>query len=148
MSNQKKFDAGSPGFLYSIVVLALTVFAVSGLNINPDETAREIVTSLSNGGVYAIIGIIASSVIFPIWNFFKRGGKVTLKVVFGSVLTWVALGNALFAVIALTGFTIPEGTVEQIVGFIQAKDWTSLIAIVFANVLNPLIRFIKDKRSA
>jgi hypothetical protein len=124
----------------------LIVFAANGLNIDPERVAGEITSSLTQGGVYAIIGVLISSVIFPIWNFFKAGGKVTLKVVFGSVLFWVALANSALALIALTGFTIPEGTVEQVVGFVMAKDWGALITIIFTNVLNPLIRFIKEKR--
>lgn len=146
MQQKKLFDASSPGFLYSIITAFLAVFAASGLQVNPEQVAGDIVSSLSNGGVYAIIGILISSVVFPIWNFFKADGKITLKKVLGSVLFWVSLGNSIFALVALTGFTIPEGTIEQIVGFVMAKDWGALLTIIFANIINPLIRFIKQPK--
>ena len=40
------------------------------------------------------------------------------------------------------------GTVEQIVGAVYAKDWGTLTFVLFSNVLNPLIRWFKDKYAA
>ena len=143
---QKFFDAGSPGFLYSIITAALTIFAASGVTFPkaPADLGTELVSSFSTGGIYALIGIIIASVAFPIYNAVKAG-TFSRKGVFSRNLTWIALGNAVAAGIALTGFVLPAGTTEQIIGAISMKDWGGLISILGLTVVNTLIRFLKEK---
>ena len=148
-TKQKAFDAASPGFLYSIITAALTIFAVSGVSFpkDPGALSGEIVTSLSSGGVYAIIGVLIASVIFPIYNFFKGGGKFSFSAVFSSTLTWVAIGTAGLAAVALTGIMIPDETVGSIIAAVQTKDWMGLISILVINIGNPLIRWLKERNA-
>jgi len=156
MSNTKKvkmsgktFNAASPGFLYSLITAGLTIFAVSGVSFPKDPAALsgEIVTSLSSGGVYAIIGVLIASVIFPIYNFFKGGGKFSVGDVFSSTLTWVAIGTAALSAVALTGIMVPDGTVQAVIGAVQTKDWMGLISILVINIGNPLIRWLKERNA-
>ena len=148
--NGNTFNAASPGFLYSLITASLTIFAVAGVSFpkDPADLSGEIVTSLSSGGVYAIIGVLIASVIFPIYNFFKGGGKFSLGAIFSSTLTWVAIGTAGLAAVALTGIMVPDGTVQAIIGAVQTKDWMGLISILVINIGNPLIRWIKEKNEA
>lgn len=147
MAQAKNFDASSSGFLYSLITAILTIFAVSGVSFpgSPADISGSIVTSLSGGGIYAIIGVIITSVAFPIYNFVKGGGKFSVSAIFSKVSTWIALGTAALAAIALTGFVLPDGTLEQVIGAVQAKDWMSLISILALTVGNTLIRFLKDR---
>lgn len=146
---KKNFDPASPGFLYTIITSVLTLLAIAGIEFPKAVTtiAGELTTSLSSGGVYAIIGVLIASVIFPIINFIKSGKTFSFSSFFGSTLTWVAIGNAVLAVIALSGFTLPDGTVEQIVGAIAAKDWMGLISMLALTVGTTLIRWIKDRQT-
>jgi hypothetical protein len=124
-------------------VSILAIFAASGVTIaNPNDVAGEIVTSLSSGGVYAIIGVVASSVIFPIWNAVQKGA-VSFDGIFKSTLTWIAIGNIVFSAIALTGLVLPEGTVEGLVYAIASKDWNALISMVLTTILPTVVRFFK-----
>lgn len=142
------FDANSPGFLYTVLVGVLAIFAWAGVSFpeKPAELAGDLTTTLSSGGWYALLGIIASSVLFPIYNAYKKK-QLTFNGIFGSTLTWVAILNIVFAGIALTGFTLPDGTAEQIVYAAFAKDWSSLATIVFGTILPAVVRFIKDKKA-
>lgn len=146
--SKKVFDAGSPGFLYSIIVAVLTVFSVSGVHFPDTATALagQITTTLSTGGIYSIIGILISSVIFPIYNAVKSGLKFTVTGIFGSTLTWVALGNVVISILALTGIALPAGTVEQVVAAVQTKDWIALISLLVTSIIPTIIRWIKSKR--
>lgn len=149
-AQQKKvFDAGSPGFTYTLLVSALALFAWAGVEFpdKPAELAGELTTAISGGGWYALLGIIASSIGFPIYNAYKKG-SLTFKGIFGSTLTWVAIANVVFAGIALTGFVLPEGTAEALVNAVFVKDWSSLATIVFGTILPAVVRFIKDKNQA
>ena len=148
MANNSKqavaFSTTSPGFIYSLLVGGLTIVALAGVNFSqaPAELAGEITNSISSGGYYSLIGILAASVIFPVWNAYKKS-NLSFKGIFKNTLTWVALGNVVFSAIALTGLTFPDGTVEDIVGAAAAKDWNSLISILITVVLSTVARFIK-----
>lgn len=145
-SNQKFFEVSSPGFLYSVIVSALTIFAGVGVAFPkvPSELGTELVNSYSTGGVYALIGVIVASVVFPIYNAISAG-TFSLKGIFSRNLTWIALGNIAVSGLALTGFVLPDGTPEQIVGAVSAKDWMSVVSIVALTVGNTLLRLIKQK---
>ena len=141
------FDVSSPGFLYTVIVSALTILAATGVTFpaNPADIAGEITTLLSTSGFFAIVGVIVASVLFPIWNAYKKG-ELSFAGVFGNTLTWIAIGNIGFALLALFGLNLPEGTVEQIVYGIQQKDWSALISLLVTTIIPTIVRFIKDKR--
>lgn len=147
-TNKKVFDAKSPGFLYAAIVAFLTIFAVSGVNFpTPAEIlAGQITTTLSTGGLYAIIGVVISSVAFPIYNAVRSGLKFSLQTIFQSTLTWIALGNIVLSLLAITGLVLPDGTVEQIVMAVQTKDWISLISLLATSIVPTIIRWIKDRK--
>lgn len=150
MSNikQKKiFDSSSPGFLYTVVVSILALFAWAGVEFpaKPAELAGEVTTLLSGGGFYAILGVVVASIAFPIWNAVQKK-SLSFDGIFSSSLTWIALGNILFAALALTGFLLPDGTVEQIVYAVEAKDWAAIISMLVTTIIPAVVRFIKDKK--
>ncbi len=150
MAFKKQFDVTSPGFLYSLIVAVLTIFAISGIRFPTDAgtLAGEITTTLSSGGVFAIVGVLVSSVIFPVYNAIKSGLKFNLATIFGSTLTWIALGNIALSLLALYGFVLPAGTLEQIIAAIQVKDWIALGSLLVTTIVPTLVRWIKSRRTA
>lgn len=147
-STKKVFDAGSPGFLYFLFVTPLTILALSGVHFpsSPEQLAGELTTTLSTSGFYAIIGVIIASVGFPIWNAVKSGLKFSWRVIFGSTLTWIAIGNLILSALALTGLALPAGTVEQIAAAVQTKDWIALFSMLGTTVIPTIVRWIKSLR--
>jgi hypothetical protein len=150
LSNQKFFDPKSPGFIYAVVVAVLTIIAAAGIQLpkDPASLGADVVTTLSTGGIYALVGILVSSLVFPFYNYIATGGKVNFGNIFSRNATWIALGNAAAAGLALTGFILPGGTVEQLVAAASTKDWMSLISIFALTVGNTLLRFLKEKEAA
>lgn len=143
------FNVSSPGFLYTVIVAPLTIFAISGVHFptSAEILAGDITTTLSTGGIFAIIGVIVSSVIFPIYNAFKSGLKFSVETIFRSTLTWVALGNIVASLLALTGLALPDGTIEQIVAAVQAKDWISLGSLLVTTIIPTIVRWIKSRNT-
>lgn len=139
------FNAASPGFLYTIIVLALTALAAAGVTFpsSPEDITGDIITGLSQSGIWAISGIILTSVLFPFYNAYKKGLK--WYQILGSTATYIAFGNAVFGALLLFGVSIPDGTAEAVVGAIAQKDWGQLFNLVLVNVLTPLIRWIKGR---
>lgn len=156
MSNKSKandkavFNAASPGFLYTIIVTVLTIFAVSGVHFptSAEVLAGDITTTLSTSGIYAIIGVIISSVAFPIYNAVKSGLKFSAATIFGSTLTWIAIGNIILSLLAIYGFVLPDGTLEQVIGAVQTKDWMALGSLFFTTIVPTVVRWIKDRNKA
>ena len=157
MSNDKKnkingatqpvFNSASPGFLYTVIVTALTLLALAGVQFpdNPADTATDLVNLLSTSGFWALIGVAASSIFFPVYNAWKKG-DLSFRGIFTNVLTYVALAVLAFDAMALFGLNFPAGTAENIVYAVFAKDWSSLISILVTVVLPTVVRFIKDKK--
>lgn len=146
IKNKKAFSATSPGFLYTVIVLLLTGLAAAGVTFpdSPQDLASEIVTGLSQSGIWAISGIILTSVLFPFYNAYKKGLK--WYDILGSTATYIALGNAVFGAVLLLGITIPDGTADAVVGAIQQKDWGNLFNLLLVNIATPIIRWIKDRK--
>ena len=134
--------------MYSVIVAALSIFAIAGVQFpnTPDEIGREITNLLSTSGFWALIGVAASSIFFPIYNAWKKG-NLTFKGIFSNTLTWVAIFVLFFDALALFGLNFPAGTAEQLAYAIYAKDWTSLISMFFTVILPVVVRFIKDKKA-
>ncbi len=150
MATQKQnFDPKSPGAVYSLATLVLTILAGLGIGF-PDSIANisgQLQTSLQGGSYFALIGIVGGSVLFPIWNLIQKKQKLNWKNLFGSTANVVALGNALLGVVALTGFYLPDGTVEQIVAAVTVKDWGALASVVINTVIVALVRWVKDRKA-
>lgn len=150
MANQKQnFDPKSPGAVYSLATLVLTILALLGIGF-PDSIANisgQLQTSIQWGSYFALIGIVGGSVLFPIWNLIQKKQKLNWKNLFGSTANVVALGNAFLGVVALTGFYLPSGTVEQIVAAVTVKDWGALASVVINTVIVALVRWVKDKKA-
>lgn len=148
MQSNKKFSASSPGFLYTVIVLILTALAAAGVQFpsTPEQITGDIITGLSSSGVWAISGMIITSILFPFYNAYKKGLK--WYDILGSTATWIAFGNAVFGLLLLAGIMIPDGTAEAVVGAIQQKDWGNLFNLFLVNILTPVIRWIKDKKKA
>ena len=150
MANQKQnFDPKSPGAVYSLATLVLTILALLGIGF-PDSIANisgQLQTSIQGGSYFALIGIVGGSVLFPIWNLIQKKQKLNWKNLFGSTANVVALGNALLGVVALTGFYLPDGTVEQIVAAVTVKDWGALASVVINTVIVALVRWVKDRKA-
>ena len=147
--SKTKFDPKSPGFIASITYAILAAFAATGIEFpkDPSVIAGDFETTLSSGGIFAVTGLLVSAIVFPIWNFTKKGGKINAKLILSNTTFWVSLVTAILGFAALYGFTVPNGTAEQIVSALYAKDWGVLLSVLAINILNPLIRFLKEVKN-
>lgn len=149
MALQKNFDASNLNFWARLAIFILGLLASLGIKFpqDPVSLGTDIVSTLSTGGWYAVLGLMAISVIMPIYNFIRSKPKVTLASFFGSPNTWLYLATFLVGLMIVVGIKVPEGTGEAIVGAIYSKDWSGLISIMAMNVLDPFIRWLRDKRN-
>jgi hypothetical protein len=146
---QTNFKSSNLNFVARLIIFALSVLALIGVKFPDDPTTvgTDIATTLSTGGFIAVVGILAVSVIMPIYNFARTKPKVNIWSVLGSPNFWIYAATFVFGILTLNGINIPEGTSEQLIAAIYAKDWTNLATIAIANILDPLIRYFRDKRN-
>lgn len=143
------FDPRSVGFFQSILLAIFSITALFGIQYpaTPDELTGEIITTVSTSGYYALVGILLTSIIAPVYNFIKKGIKVTWANIFGSTVTWVSIGGIAIAGAALVGLQIDPDTPLAIVTAITGRDWGTLVSLLFTSVLLPVIRWIKQKQT-
>ena len=147
--NKKNFDAGNLNFWARLAIFVLGLLATLGIQFpqDPVSLGTEIVTTLTTGGWDSVLGLMAISVIMPIYNFIRSKPKLSLAAFLGSPNTWLYLATFLVGIMLTFGIKIPEGTGEAIVGAIYAKDWSGLISIMAINIFDPIIRWLRDKRN-
>lgn len=145
----KNFNGSNPNFWARLLIFAFSVLALIGIKFpdTPTNLAVDITTSLSTSGFIAVVGILAVSVIMPIYNFVRTKPKLTFASVFGSPNFWIYLFTFVFGIAVLFGINIPDGTSEQFVAAIYAKDWTGLFTIAVTNIVDPIIRWYRDRRN-
>lgn len=149
MAQTQAFSASNPNFWARLVIFVLGLLTALGIDFpqSPETLGTEITTTISSSGFYAVLGLMAVSVIMPIYNFIRSKPKLSAAAFFGSPNTWIYIGSFVGGLLVLIGINIPDGTAEAIVGAAYAKDWSALISIMAANILDPFIRWLRDKRT-
>lgn len=145
----QKFSAGSSNFLVNILNFLLGALALSGVSFptDPANITLDLANTLSSTGWVAVVGLVIVNIVSPLYHAFKDK-TFSFKGILSSSNFWIQAGTLAASLIVLLGITFPTGTVEQIVGAVYAKDWAGLAIVLFTNVLNPLIRWFKDKVAA
>ena len=153
MSTKKNFDSKNPNFVARVSIFALSVLALVGVKFpdDPGAIAEQLSNTLSGGGYFAVVSVLGISVIMPLINFVRSKPKLSFKAVaanlFGSPNFWVYLLTFALGFVVLFGVDImPEQTSEDVVGAVYAKDWTNLLIICVTNIVDPVIRYFRDKR--
>jgi uncharacterized membrane protein len=149
-TSTKVFNASNPNFWARLLIFALSVLTLIGIKFpdSPAVIADQVTTVISTSGFYAVLGILVVSLIMPIYNFVKTKPNVTLSAVIGSPNFWIYALSFVFGLAVLYGIKIPDGTAEQVIGAIYQKDWIGLLNIAFINIIDPIIRFFRDKKNA
>ncbi len=142
------FSANSSNFWVNVLNFILATIAIAGVQLpaNPNSISLDIINTLNTSGVIAVIGMVVLNVASPIYHAFIKN-SFNLKGVLGSRNFWVQAGTLAVSALMLVQIEIPTGSVEQIVGAIYAKDYASLLTAIFLNVINPLIRWFKDRKT-
>lgn len=148
---QQQFSWQSTNLWTVVLSFLFGSLALSGLELSasPGQLATDIVYSVDTKGLIGSLGLILTNVINIGYHiFFKAKGS------FWGFLSsrnfWVNLASALIGllVVFVPGATIPAGTGETIVGLAYAQDFTGLAAVVFLNIITPIIRALRDKNAA
>lgn len=144
-----KFSGKSSNFVVNILNFVLGALALSGVNLpsDPATITTDLANTLSSTGWVAVVGLVILNIVSPLYHAFKDK-TFSLKGILSSSNFWVQAGTLASSLIVLLGIALPTGTAEQIVGAVYAKDWAGLAIVLFTNVLNPLIRWFKDKVAA
>lgn len=144
----KQFSWNSTNLWTTILTFFFGSLALTGLELtaSPSETAEGLVYSVTTAGWIGSIGIILTNAVNIGYHiFFVAKGS------FWSFLSsrnfWVNLASAAVGLIVVfvPGVSIPTGTAVNLVELSYAQDWTGLLAIVFVNIISPIIRALRDK---
>lgn len=150
MSNTKtkkaSFSTGSSNLWVNVINLILSGIAIAGVALpqTPAEITAELSTTLSSTGWIAVIGLIIVNIGSPLYHALAKG-SFNFKAILGSSNFWVQVFSLVSALVASFGIIFPSGTGDQLVGAIYAKDWFTLGFVLVTNIMNPLIRWFRDR---
>lgn len=134
----------------NIITFLLGSAALVGIQLpaSPDQISGELVKLIEGGSLYAVITMVVVNIIVPVFNFVRKGGKVNLLDLIGSASFWIAFGSLVVSiVVSVWGIDIPADTPQSVVGAVFGRDFAMLAFIVVANIVNPIVRYFKDKRN-
>lgn len=149
----KQFSWSSSNLWTTILTFIFGSLALSGLELSaaPGQLAADMVYSIDTKGLVGSVGLILTNVINIAYHLFfkiKEGGNFWAFL--SSRNFWVNFASAIIGIVVVfvPGATIPTGTADSIVGLAYAQDFTGLAAVVFINIITPIIRALRDKASA
>lgn len=142
------FSQKSPYLWSSLLTFVLTAAAMIGIELpaSPEQISGEIISVIQGGGYYALIAVIAVNIIAPVVSFIRKGGKVNLLDLLGSPSFWIAFGSVVVGLLIYLGIDVPKDTPQSIIGAIFARDWAMLAFVAVANLLNPIVRYLRDRK--
>lgn len=138
----------SSNLIVQIVSAVLWIFAIAGLQINPETTGTDLVNhiSTSNWPLLLVLIINVGNSAFS-WIMTWKTNKPNFSLFLKSTNWWVSFCNILFSVLAMRGITVPIDASHQIVDFIMDKQWWALVGYLLPNVIGPAIRAFTKKQT-
>lgn len=140
------FSASSPNFWANIVTFVLALGALGGINwgMSPEILGDKLVTSLTGGSLWAVVGITVTNILTPIYYVIKNKSfslSLTSTNFWAQVITFgLSLG-------VTYGIEFDTESADALVGAVAAKDWGLLFTIALAAIVQPLIRYIKSRNA-
>lgn len=144
----KAFDPKGQ-FWVSVLGAIFSLLLYAGVEIpNPEQLAGEVVTLVSSPtGYIGLIGLFITSLASPIWKFIKSGSKkFDLSEYLGSTNVIIALFSMVVAFLVYKGIQIPANATKDIVAAVAQKDISLILTLAVTYVLNPVVRWFKDRR--
>lgn len=147
---QKQFSSTNPNFIAMMLIALLGLATSAGIQFPkaPDELAGDIVNTFTTGGYFSLIGILGISIVMPIWNYVRGKSYPTVREFFSKVNTITYIVIAVLALVGLFGIPVLYTNAGDIAIAIYSKDWAAAIGVIFTSVLQPLFRWLIDKRNS
>lgn len=128
---------------------ALYMLTFSGLAVNPDETANQIVTYLSNGQFTALIILIVGNLGNIFYQYFKglkeNPGKFWAFI--DSVNFWIGFGNVIAGIVFMIwGIPISEESLAEVITLLFSKEYWEAGTLLVVNILIPILKQIISKK--
>jgi hypothetical protein len=123
----------------------LLVFLVGAGVVIPDNTDNSLAEAIVNFNPFALGTILVTTILLPVYKTInnKTGNwKASLL----STNFWGQIFSFALWIATINGAVIPDGTGYLVAESFAAKNWPSLVSLLFANILIPITHiFIKPK---
>lgn len=133
--------------IVQIVSLALWVFALAGLQVNPEVVGTDLVNHITtqNWPLLLLIAINLGNSVFS-WVKTWQTNKPDFLLFLRSPNWWISFCNILFAFLAIKGIQVPADAGDQIVQMLFSGQYWALIGYLIPNVIGPVIRALTAKK--
>lgn len=132
-----------------ILSSAFYALFLAGLDINPDQTATEIVSALKSQSLFLIIGAAVNfgTMIF-LWIKTWKDKKPNFWAFITSRSWIISLANILIPLLATWGIYIGNETVEKLVDYALSGDWKNFGILLLITVIGAIGTLFKSKMKA
>lgn len=138
----------SSNLVTQLVSFVLWVLAINGLQVQPDQVAGDLVTSITTANYsLLIITFVNLGNVLLKWYQTIKGQKLPWLATFYNPQFWVNAGNIVAALLMYGGITLAPGTTEQVVALIFNHQWRELAGVAVTNLLFPILQMLIRKPS-
>lgn len=131
-----------------LVSFVLWVLAINGLQVQPDQVAGDLVTSITTANYsLLIITVVNFGNVLFYWVQTIKGKKLPWAATFYNPQFWVNAGNIVAALLMYGGITLAPGTTEQVVSMVFNHQWRELAGVAVTNLLFPILQMLVRKPS-
>lgn len=131
--------------IVQFVSLVLWVFALAGLQINPEQTASDSYTALvtANWPLFTIIFVNIAGSVYK-WVQTWKTNRPNFLLFLRSPYWWASFLNIIFAWMATKGIVVSADAAQRIVELAFSGDWWQLAGYILPSVIAPIVYFLTN----
>lgn len=131
-----------------LVSVVLWIFALAGLQINPDATANDAVVSVqtANWPLFLMLLINIGNSIWQ-WSLTWKTNKPNFILFLRSHNWWASVLNVVFAIALLNGIVLPADAAHRVVEYAFSGDWWGLAGYALPAIIAPIVTFLTKKKA-
>jgi len=139
-------------FLVSIITSVFMGIALFGVELPApaDQLAQEAIINFSNSGWFGLIGWMVSSLggfFFILYTKIKEGKIRKWEDVAGDINLILLVFSFIASLTTFLGIEIPKSVWDDLAHKLWEGDYLGVAAIFLGKILNPLIRWIRSRRT-
>jgi len=136
----------SSNIVVQVISLILWVFALAGLQINPEQIAGQAGTAITtaNWSLFLIVLFNLGNSAYQ-WAITWKSNRPNFLLFLKSTNWWISACNIAFAALAMKGIHIPAEASEKIVQYVFSGEWWALVGYAIPNIIGPVVKVLTKK---
>lgn len=134
--------------IVQLISLVLWVFALAGLQVNPDQIAGDAYAAFHTQN-WTLVTIVVINLIGSFYKWYQtwKDNRPNFILFLRSPYWWASFANIVLAWIASYGIILPADAATKIVEFAFSGQWWQLAGYLLPSVIAPIVYFLTNKKN-